>query len=277
MRKIVVGTDGSENASIAMRWAVDEAKVHRAAVDVVLAWTFLDQHHPDRSDTFDPQYTEEQARATLSSWVDETLGADASVTQRTVCDVPVRALLECSDAADLLVLGARGRDGFDALLLGSVSEQVAQIAASPVAIVRTAAPVRGGRVVVGVDGSARSVEALRWAAAEARARDADLDVLHAWPSRTPAASLAPIAANLANLEEGGSAALEAAVADPALRDVRVHAHLKRDRPARALIAQAADAALLVVGTRGRGRMTAAVLGSVSRQLLQHSPCPVVII
>jgi nucleotide-binding universal stress UspA family protein len=182
MRKIVVGTDGSEHATCATRWALEEARVHRADVEIVLVWSYGDQHHIDRRDRFDPDYSEEAAQATLAAWVAEAIGDDdaVAVTQRVVLDLPVRALLEAGDGADLLVVGARGTGGFEGLLLGSVSERVAQLAARPVAVIRDPAPVGGGRVVVGIDGSARSLDAMRWAAAEARARDADLDVVHAW-------------------------------------------------------------------------------------------------
>jgi nucleotide-binding universal stress UspA family protein len=275
---IVVGTDGSENAALALRWAAAEAEVHGCELAAVLAWSFLDQYHADRSDTFAADYTEDTAKAALASWVADELGPGASVEQRVVCDVPVRALLEASDAADLLVLGARGRGGFEGLLLGSVSERVAQLATRPVAVVRASAPVRGGRVVVGVDGSARSRNALRWAAAEARARDSDLDVVHAW--RLPMLNAPPVVSvfpDLSAMEDAGRAVLDSALADPSLAGIRVHRHLTPGGAARVMTEQAAGAGLVVVGTRGLGRVTGTLLGSVSRQLLQHAPCPVVVI
>jgi nucleotide-binding universal stress UspA family protein len=279
VNKIVVGIDGSPSAIAAMRWAAEEAELHRSILEVVLAWHYLDQHHPDRSDVFDSDYNEDSARATLSSWVVETLGDNAGVDQRVVCDLPQRALLEAGDAADLLVLGARGTGGFEGLLLGSTSERVAQLATRPVAVVRAAAPVRGGRVVVGIDGSARSLTALRWAAAEGSARDADLDVVHAWrlPMMAQPPGVAMMFSDYSMLEESGRAVLDAAVADPAVAELRVHPHFVHDTPARALLERATGAGLVVVGTRGLGRVSGALLGSVSRQLLQHSPCPIVVI
>lgn len=276
--RIVTGTDGSPHATAAMQWAAEEASVHGADLEVVLVWSYLDQFHTDRSDRFDPDYTEATARAALAAWVTETLGADATVEQRVECDLPARALLEAGDAADLLVLGGRGRGGFEGLLLGSVSGRVAQLASRPVAVVRDLAPVRGGRVVVGVDGSARSTTALRWAAAEARARDADLEVVHAW--RPPLVLTPPVLSSYPDssvLEQAGRAVLDASLADPSLEGTRVHPQLTAALPARALIERAAEATLVVVGTRGLGRMTGTLLGSVSRQLLHHAPCPVVVI
>ena len=274
--KIVVGTDGSESAMAAMRWAAEEAAIHHAEVEVVLAWNYLNQHHADRSGRFDPNYTEASAREALAAWVTEALGSDAAIAQRVVLDTPARAVLEAGDAADLVVLGARGTGGFEGLLLGSVSERVAQQATGPVAVVRNVAPVRGGRVVVGVDGSARSLRAMRWAAGEAVARHSRLDVVHAWrlPVMTDWPMMMP---DLSVMEEGGRAILDTALADPALEGLRVRPHLSNQSAARAVIELAADAGLVVVGTRGLGRITGALMGSVSRQLLHHSPCPVVVI
>ncbi|HKY75210.1 MAG TPA: universal stress protein [Acidimicrobiia bacterium] len=278
MKQIVVGIDGSENAATAMRWAVDEADLHGADVEAVLAWSELDQYHLERSEHFDPDYGEDTARIALGSWVADASGPEAEVAQTVVCDGPVRALLEAGDAADLLVLGARGSGGFEGLLLGSVSDRVAQLANRPVAVVRTAAPVRGGRVVVGIDGSARSRDALRWAAAEALAREAILEIVHAWglPMMTspPVHAVIP---NASTLEENGRAILDTAATDPALAGVTVNPHVVAGSPARALLERATSAGLLVVGTRGFGRVAGALLGSVSRQLLHHAPCPVVVI
>jgi nucleotide-binding universal stress UspA family protein len=278
MKKIVVGTDGSEHATVAMRWALDEAAVHGAELEVVLVWSLFDQHHPDRSDKFEPGYSEASARTTLAAWVSEALGEDARVSQRVITDFAARGLLEAGDAADLLVVGARGKGGFQGLLVGSVSDKVAQMARRPVAVVREQAPVAGGRVVVGVDGSARSLDALRWAADEARARSAELEVVHAW--NLPMMSAPPVVSlfsDMGTLEEAGRATLDLALADPALKGVNTRSHLVAGGAAQALLGRAAGATLLVAGTRGLGRVAGALLGSVSRQLVNHAPCPVVLI
>ena len=278
LQKIVVGTDGSEHATLALQWAIAEADVHGADIEVVLAWTFLDQHHPDRSERFDPAYNAESATATLASWITEVTGDRTPVAQRVVCDLPVPALIEAGDAADLIVVGARGTGGFQGLLLGSVSERLAQLANRPVAVVRAMAPVRSGLVVVGIDGSEHSREALRWGAAEARARDADLTVVHA--SRLPTIAVPRATSRDPELQrsaDDGRALLDAALADEGLDGVRVHGYLTDGSPARVLLEHAASAGVLVVGSRGLGRVAGALLGSVSRQLLHHAPCPVVVI
>ena len=54
MEKIVVGTDGSASAAVALRWAAEEAELHGAALEAVLAWSYLDQHHPDGQPRISP-------------------------------------------------------------------------------------------------------------------------------------------------------------------------------------------------------------------------------
>jgi nucleotide-binding universal stress UspA family protein len=277
MKKICVGTDGSENAMNAMRWAVEEAGVHDAAVEVVLVWSGLDQYYPDRADKFDPHYSEDDAHAALAAWVAEAVDDAESIILTTVCDLPAHALLEAGDASDLLVIGARGKGGFEELLLGSVSDKVAQLAAGPVAVVHAPARVSGGRVVVGVDGSTRAAAALKWAAAEALARDADLDVVHAWRIPPSASRTEWVYPELSVLEDDARTTLDTAISNPALKDVRAHAHLAYDGAASAILARAEDAALIVAGTRGLGRIAGSLLGSVSRQLVHHAHCPVVIV
>jgi nucleotide-binding universal stress UspA family protein len=109
LRRIVVGMDGSANASVALQWSVDEAAVHGADVEALVAWSYLDQHHPDGSDRFDAEYGGADAEAALAAWVTDAVGTGAAVGQQAVCDLPARALLEASDGADLVVVGARGK------------------------------------------------------------------------------------------------------------------------------------------------------------------------
>jgi nucleotide-binding universal stress UspA family protein len=276
--KITVGTDGSANAATALRWAAEEADRHRAELEVVAAAGCEHQRPGVGAERSEPDDRRDGARAALATWVDEALGQGAAVRQRVVRDTPVRALLDVGDDADLLVVGARGTGGIEGLLLGSVGERLVRLATRPVAVVRAAAPVAGGRDVVGVDGSTRSLRALRWGAAEARTRHADLHVVHAW--RLPAIAAPPgmtVLPDWVALAASGGAILDAALDDPALAGVRAHRYAINGPAAPALLERAAGAGLVVAGTRGLGRVTAAFLGSVTRQLLHHAPCPVVVI
>ena len=133
---VVVGVDGSAGSRRALRWAAAEARLRGATLRVVHAWTYLDQ--PEG--TFNPAYGEDDARRVLDDEV-AALGPDSEgleIERVTVCDLPSRALLDAAAGADLVVVGARGLGGFEGLLLGSVSQQVAQHAPCPSAIVRDA-------------------------------------------------------------------------------------------------------------------------------------------
>ena len=146
------------------------------------------------------------------------------------------------------------------------------------------------KVVVGVDGSPAAVRALEWAVAEAGLRNASLHVVHAW--MVPLIDAIPDAWAIGaptigpTDEEVGEhlAAVARKVIDGALDQARalepelaIVGELTEMRAAPALLAAAADAELLVVGSRGRGGFKGLLLGSVSAQCVHHAPCPVVVI
>jgi nucleotide-binding universal stress UspA family protein len=154
------------------------------------------------------------------------------------------------------------------------------------------------RILVGVDGSPESMQALRWAHDEAALRNAELVVCYAYgppeehnPYALSYTASLRAAEAIAEGERAWRSRREAEVRERAegvldgiIRDalpnprVRVTPLLAlSDRPPRALIRYAKDADLLVVGSRGRGGFKGLVLGSVSQQVAQHAPCPVVIV
>jgi nucleotide-binding universal stress UspA family protein len=133
---VVAGVDGSEGAQRALEWAADEARMRGARLRAVSVWSYLDQ----AGGSFDPSYGEDDARRLLDGAVDALGDAGGIDIERlTVCDLPSRGLLDAAGDAELVVVGARGRGGFQGLLLGSVSQQVVQHAPCPVVIV----PQRG--------------------------------------------------------------------------------------------------------------------------------------
>jgi nucleotide-binding universal stress UspA family protein len=132
-------------------------------------------------------------------------------------------------------------------------------------------------IVVGVDASEPSKDALRWAARQAELTGGELRVVMAWEIPT-AAYWAPIPEDW-DFEEATREALENTVRET-LGDplpVKVTAVVARGRPALALIDQAREADLLVVGSRGHGGFTGMLVGSVSEHCVAHSVCPVVVV
>ena len=138
---VVVGHDGSGCAQEALIWAADLAERARWPLHVVRAWRIATAPQPP---TWEPGYVppitdyEAAVQADLEADVTAVLGERAAgATCHVVHAPPVRALIEAAQAADVLVVGARGRGGFAGLLLGSVSDQVTHHAPCPVTVVRS--------------------------------------------------------------------------------------------------------------------------------------------
>jgi nucleotide-binding universal stress UspA family protein len=162
-----------------------------------------------------------------------------------------------------------------------------------------------GRIVVGVDGSPNARRALAWAAAEARLRQAVLQVVHAYHANLAApvyfgsqhtrdaavgAAGGPQPELTASVQR--REAFEEAVRSQAdelleallgelgetVSGVEVQQTVVEDRhPAEALVQVSVDADLLVVGSRGRGGFSELLLGSVSHAAVLHAVCPVVVV
>ncbi len=135
------------------------------------------------------------------------------------------------------------------------------------------------RIVVGVDGSENSGCALRWALTEARSRNATVDAVYAWhvPYIGPAPYAPVDSVDPGLFESEGSHVLTRALEAEDTEGVDVHRVLVPNTAAAALIDAAKDADLLVVGARGRGGFLGLLLGSVSQQVVNHAPCPVVVV
>lgn len=140
--RIVVGVDDSPGSLVALRWAIDEARLRSAELDVVhvyasthgLAAQETTYHYPDRS------FDEDTASRRLTDRILDQVADDLDGLRprcRMIPDAqPAKALVEAAEGADLLVVGSRGRGGFRGLLLGSVSLQCVHVASCPVAVIR---------------------------------------------------------------------------------------------------------------------------------------------
>jgi nucleotide-binding universal stress UspA family protein len=134
-------------------------------------------------------------------------------------------------------------------------------------------------IVVGVDGSEESKEALRWALEEARLREASVRAVYAWhdpylvtPGFGPPQDFAPDA-----LRERAVETLDAVIADVASDSGSIDATVAEGRAASVPVDAAEGADLLVVGSRGHGGFVGLLLGSVSQQCVTHAPCPVLVV
>jgi nucleotide-binding universal stress UspA family protein len=136
--RIVVGIDGSETSRRALRWAVEEARLRQATVDVVHAWHLpYVGGYPYTAGSFDPAPFEGAARQTLDGVVDgaDATGLPAPIERILHLGDPATGILDTAKGADLVVLGSRGLGGFSGLLLGSVGHHVAQHGSCPVVLI----------------------------------------------------------------------------------------------------------------------------------------------
>lgn len=277
----VVGIDGSPGAEHALRWAAHLAQGVGGSIEAVMSWEYpalallpaplgLPLPPPERMD-------EATSAALTTALAPVRAETDVTITERVARGGGAQVLLAAADAADadLLVVGSRGRGKLASVVLGSVSRRVAAEGRCPVVIVPASAPLdRPGKVVVGVDGSAASLEALRWAGRMARG---PLEAVHVFEY--------PFGPEYAidDLDWGnhpdvlGRKLLEAAVAET-LDDATEVTLTAVDGDAREVLAEAAtDASMLVVGARGVGGVAGALLGSVATAVASSARVPVVVV
>lgn len=281
--RVVVGIDGSDTSDLALDWAVDEARRRSLPLHLVHArevddwWRLVRLPVPaELLHAPDPMLQERAERARGDGTPALAVTAESSVTH------PSRVLIELSENAAVVVLGARGHGPAAQALLGSVSAQVSAHAHCPVVIVRQPAGKHAlSRVVVGVDGSDWSRSAVAHAFDQAASRSVGLTAVHALVepigdglvSRriTPGEQRATMRERRTKIF-GVLADLGSQYPQVDVRDC-----IRLDEPAEALIDESDRAELLVVGSRGLGGFAGLLLGSVSRAVLARAACPVAVV
>ncbi len=277
---LTVGYDASSCARRALEWAAAAADGHGANVRVIacfgpppVAEPWLGMVPGDLS------VVGAEAERELDAAVEplRAVHPDVSFQRVATFGAPAERLVEEAADSDLLVVGTSGHGSFDSWRLGSVAHGVVRHAPCPVVLVPDVEPgARTGRMVVGVDGSPAAMAALRWACDEADDRDADLLVVHVWdyPYTTELAS--PTARDMTRVD----ASLELETAARLARDRRrgpVEDVLVEGGATTELVARSRDADLMVLGTRGRSLVRAALFGSVSQAVSGRSGCPTVVV
>lgn len=284
---VVVGTDGSEGANLAVRWAAELAARRGRRLLIVHGYDIDATRSVLNSyDTMNPAVQDGLRRrgdavAAAARRLAEKAQPELTVDIEVSADSAARLLIRHSSTAHLVVLGATGMRG-PLTHVGSTLLGVASHGHGAIVIVRgtdideqAALPV-----VVGVDGSPTSEAAVGAAFDEAAERHADLVALHTWSDvdeaifygagiivptgPTKSAEEALIGEQLAGWHEK-------------YPDVAVTRKTELSGPAKTLAEYSKSAQLVVVGSRGRGGFTGLLLGSTSNSLVQHAHCPVMVV
>lgn len=275
--RTVVGFDGTPAGWRALDWAAERVAARGGRLDIVQAvGRGLGEALTGR-DASATAAVEEGLRAAEQHA--RSLAPQALVDARWVDGPPVRALLTAAADATLLVLGTDRRPGAsDGAAVGSVPLAVAARADCVVAVIPDAPRAERNVVVVGVDASSNARSALALAVTEASWLGGQVEAVHAWD--VPESFERPLDAD-GHVDAAAAARAERVIPDaiadvPLAQEAGIVPVLVRRNPADALVSRGAGAALVVVGTRGRGRVAASLLGSVSRDLLVDIPCPVLV-
>jgi nucleotide-binding universal stress UspA family protein len=291
-----------QSSDEALLWAADEAARHEAPLRVVHAYTQQTAYPWGYGYLIPPtgiMDAEELARGNATSLLEDVAQRlrDRSPGPRVITTLAhtnaASALVAASSQASLVVVGAHPRRGV--ARLASVSLALAAHAQCPVVVVPQVpqtgaqATVRledeferpaatAGQVVVGVDDSPECDDAIGFAFEQASARGCGLVAVHAW-WLDPAVLQSDVTDGWQEVVEE-ERILTSTVLVPwrgRFPEVKVTRLVGHAAVANALCAAGDGAELLVVGSRGRGGFTSLLLGSASRAVLQHAPCPVAVV
>lgn len=279
--EIIVGYDGSAEAITAVRWAARQSGLRRCRLHVVHSTLWPAFTHdlgpvPGVAGSGLRRAAEDILAEGVARAHDEVPGL--TVKTSLFYGWPAQHLRDLSDGAGLLVVGSRGVGGFMGLLIGSVSLELAATADCPVAVIRSGGD-EGGPVVVGIDFDDWEPP-LRHACTLATLTRAPLRMVHVQKKHWGPPLTADSADSKQNLVEAQSQAL----LDSAERYVRETApELDPETKisigtsiAGSLLAEAKDASIIVVGTKGQG-LIRGTIGSTAHAILHHAMCPVLLV
>ena len=287
--RIVVGIDGSPPSGNALEWAVARARLGGEQLELVNTYSlppdfdFYGYHSVPTSDPLEWFIKfSGQVLDAAAARVHE-LAPDLTCTLTSEMGHPAAVLAEVSEGADAVVVGRRGLGGAASALLGSVSNRLTIAAKCPLVVVGEGEFPLTGPIVVGVDGSEFGTNALRYAIAEAAVRNTSVRAVAAYDVLLPALRMADpelIARMRAEVEAEAAGIITRALDDAQQTGsaaLRVDHIVIEGRAAEAILGQAEDAQLIVVGTHGKGLVRRILLGSVSRQVLNDADQPVAVI
>ena len=290
--RILLATDFSRWARRAEDYACALACSWRASLTVLSVADFPPGLNPDYP--VNQQYLADLLKNASSQLVDLKGRAERrgiAVTTRMATGIPSEEVITAARAedSDLIVVGTRGKTGLAHVLLGSTDERVIRGAPCPVLAVRTESadnedegvlsrPVTLERILVPVDFSDRSLDALEYAVVVAQQAKASLMLLHV---------LEPVSYGLdftlshirtrEQVRESWTKRLEELASSHQHSHVPVESQLRGGLPTDSILdsAQTLPCDLIVMGTHGRRGISHTISGSVAEAVLRRARCPVI--
>ncbi len=286
IKRLLLATDFSREARLAEEYAYRLASDWHAHLTIMTALEFPPGMNPDYP--VNHQYLTDRMREAseqLADYKRRNAPKQPEMSTRIGTGLPSEEIVAAAldEAVDVIILGTRGKTGLAHVLLGSTAERVIRTAPCPVLAVHTAIDAASvpdltiEHILVPVDFSDCSLDALEFAAIVATLTKADLELLHV---------LEPVSYGLdftlGHAEERErqrarlSKRLEDFCAALAAAGIPCKSRLRGGVPADAVLEEtkvgAAD--LVVMGTHGRRGLSHIVAGSVTEAVLRQAPCPV---
>ena len=273
--RVVVGYDGSRDADLALRWAVDAVPAdERAQIKIVIV---APDGHPilvhDRTD--EVLEAIQQRAVHLIAELGATNAAVEIARGSVVGELSANAV-----GASMLVVGSRGHGALQGAVVGSVSQQLARYTTAPVVVVRPPRLPSATRVFVGLNGSAASARALRFAWHYAERKQHELIAVYGYQPYPQAKG------SLQDLFSRSTALRIDEAETMARRWVRevldglpitaVEVEAIAVSPGKLLVDCSRAASLLVVGTRSHV-LPDQLLGAVPQHVLHQAHCPVALV
>ncbi|MDX3633434.1 MULTISPECIES: universal stress protein [Streptomyces] len=284
---ITVGLDGSPESLAAAHWAAAEAERRKLTLRLLHAWPLLVPEPTDIPSELDQNYWAKRivhnARAELQAH-----HPGLSIVGNLVADDAQDALLQAASESEVLVLGSRGLTPVESYFMGDVSMPVVAKAEHPVVLVR--AEAREGRpqptapttgvVVVALKLHGPCDELLEFGFVTAAARGVPLRAIHG--RSVPIHAHVPWGVDH-DVTEEITQDIQKHLSQALRRwrekfpGVRVLDVVRLESPAKAVVSEAENAGLLVVGRRKHHPPVAPHLGHVAQAAVHHARCPVAVV
>ncbi len=291
LQTILVATDFSETAGLALERALDIAIRHESAIALIHVM------QPDLPIVASPEMIvvppdyerllREASSEGLAHAADRARQAGVRVREILEQGNPARQITACADEiqADLIMIGTRGNTGFKHLLLGSVAEEVVRIASQPVLTVhpgddRPIEPVQ--TLLFPTDFSPTADYALGVATRLLAGSDkATILLVHTYNISPTVMPLGGFGNGVTPLFVENAQQLAEHATAPAAQSLRargfeVEVLVARGDPAEIVTELAAERGVdvIVMGTRGHSKLRQILLGSTAERVVEHAPCPV---